>query len=279
MAKDIDDMITADRPDLRVHRRRVGTNAYDRIMRFEAEDITKLVGGVVETDYQLSDDGKTFTFKVRPGQKFHSGDPLTADDIAFSLQRVIKLNKTPAFLIGQFGWTPDNVDGLVKAVDPQTFQMTITGIRAEPGAEPADVRRRLVVDKKVVMAHEDKGDFGYAWLKMNEAGSGAFSMKTWKPNETIIMEPTGLSPGRAEAEARGHPACRRAGLAAAVARKGRRRHGAQPDARSDQGLGRQFRRCRRHLSIGRHLLHGDESEGRAPEEPEGAAGHPLAGRL
>ena len=104
----------------------VGTNVYDRIMRFEAEDLTKIVGGVVETDYQLSDDGKTYTFKVRPGQKFHSGNPLTADDIAFSLQRVIKLNLTPAFLIAQFGWTADNVDSLVKAVDPQTFQMTIT---------------------------------------------------------------------------------------------------------------------------------------------------------
>jgi peptide/nickel transport system substrate-binding protein len=190
MAKDIADMITADPAEIyEFTGGEVGTNAYDRIMRFEAEDITKLVGGVVETDYQLSDDGKTFTFKVRPGQKFHSGDPLTADDIAFSLQRVIKLNKTPAFLIGQFGWTPDNVDGLVKAVDPQTFQMTITQEFA-----PSLVLNLLtsvvasVVDKKVVMAHEDKGDFGYAWLKMNEAGSGAFSMKTWKPNETVIME-------------------------------------------------------------------------------------------
>src|SRR6185312_11384485 len=127
MAKDIADMITADPAEIyEFTGGEVSTNAYDRIFRFEAEDLTKLVGGVVETDYQLSDDGKTFTFKVKPGQKFHSGNPLTADDVAFSLQRVIKLNLTPAFLIGQFGWTPDNVDGLVKAVDPQTVQMTIT---------------------------------------------------------------------------------------------------------------------------------------------------------
>jgi peptide/nickel transport system substrate-binding protein len=190
MAKAIDDMITADPAEIyEFTGGEVGTNVYDRIMRFEAEDLNKIVGGVVETDYQLSDDGKTFTFKVKPNLKFHSGNPLTADDIAFSLQRVIKLNLTPAFLIGQFGWTPDNVDGLVKAVDPQTFQMTITEQYA-----PSLVLNLLtsvvasVVDKKVVMSHEASGDLGHAWLKMNEAGSGSFSMKTWKPNETIIME-------------------------------------------------------------------------------------------
>jgi peptide/nickel transport system substrate-binding protein len=190
MAKAIDDMITADPAEIyEFTGAEVGTNVYDRIMRFEAEDLTKIVGGVVETDYQLSDDGKTFTFKVKPGQKFHSGNPLTADDIAFSLQRVIKLNLTPAFLIGQFGWTPENVDGLVKAVDPNTLQMTINEDFA-----PSLVLNLLtsvvasVVDKKEVMAHEKNGDFGHEWLKMNEAGSGAFSMKAWRPNEAIIME-------------------------------------------------------------------------------------------
>jgi peptide/nickel transport system substrate-binding protein len=190
VAKDIADMITADPAEIyEFTGGEVGTNVYDRIMRFEAEDLSKIVGGVVENDYKLSDDGKTYTFKVRAGQKFHSGNPLTADDIAFSLQRVIKLNLTPAFLIGQFGWTKDNVDSLVKAVDPTTFQMTITEQFA-----PSLVLNLLtsvvgsVVDKKVVLSHEANGDFGHAWLHDNEAGSGAFSMKTWKPNESIVME-------------------------------------------------------------------------------------------
>jgi peptide/nickel transport system substrate-binding protein len=190
MAKAIDDMITADPAEIyEFTGGEVGTNVYDRIMRFEAEDLTKLVGGVVETDYKLSDDGKTYTFKVRPGQKFHSGNPLTAEDVAFSLQRVVKLNLTPAFLITQFGWTTENVDGLVKAVDPATVQMTVVNDFA-----PSLVLNLLtsvvasVVDKKEVLAHEKNGDLGHEWLKMNSAGSGAFSMKTWKPNETIVLE-------------------------------------------------------------------------------------------
>ena len=34
------------------------TNVYDRIMRFEADDVTKLVGGAAES-WTISDDGKT----------------------------------------------------------------------------------------------------------------------------------------------------------------------------------------------------------------------------
>ena len=43
--------------------------------------------------------GEKLTLKLRGGLTFHSGNPLTADDVVFSLVRVIKLNKTPAFLL------------------------------------------------------------------------------------------------------------------------------------------------------------------------------------
>jgi len=45
-----------------------------------------------------------------------------------------------------------------------------------------------VVDMKTAMAHEADGDFGYNWLKTNSAGSGAFSVKTWKANELVTLE-------------------------------------------------------------------------------------------
>src|SRR5205085_667469 len=45
-----------------------------------------------------------------------------------------------------------------------------------------------VVDMKTAMAHEKNGDFGYEWLKTNTAGSGAFSLKSWKPTESVVLE-------------------------------------------------------------------------------------------
>ena len=163
-------------------------NTYDRIMRFEPTDITKLVPGVAES-YTLSDDGKTFTFKIRPGQKFTSGNPITAADAAFSLQRVIKLDKTPAFLIGQLGWTKDNVDKMVTAADDSTLKVTIGQDFA-----PSLVLSLLgsvvgsVVDMKTVMSHDAGGDLGNGWLKTNSAGSGAYVLKSWKANDSVTLE-------------------------------------------------------------------------------------------
>ncbi len=105
IAENIDDIISLDPAEAyELSGIQVLANTYDRIMRFEPTDITKLVGGVAESQ-TVSEDGKTFTLKIRSGLTFASGNPVTAKDAAFSLQRVIKLNKTPVFLLSQLGWT------------------------------------------------------------------------------------------------------------------------------------------------------------------------------
>ncbi len=60
------------------------SNLYDLLLVFDAQGNVK--GNVAET-YSLSPDGLTWTFNIRKGIKFHNGDPLTAADVAFSIQR------------------------------------------------------------------------------------------------------------------------------------------------------------------------------------------------
>jgi len=189
MAKSISDLITLDPAEVfELTGGEVICNIYDRVMMFEAEDLTKLVGGVAES-YKISGNGKTVTFKLRPGQKFHSGNPVTASDVEFSLRRVVHLKKTPSFILTQFGWDKDNVNKLIKATGPMTVSVTnnsdfsagllLNALSAGVGS---------VVDKKVVMSHEKNGDMGYEWLKTNSAGSGPFSLKTWKANELVVLD-------------------------------------------------------------------------------------------
>ncbi len=189
MAKDIADIITMDPAEVfELTTGELIANIYDRIMMFEPEKLTELVGGVAES-WEVSDDGRTIVFRIRPGLKFHSGNPVTPEDVAWSLQRVVKLNKTPAFIISQFGWKPDNVDDLVKVVDDERVSVTIVE-DFSPGlvlnALSAGVAS--VVDKKLVMEHEQNGDMGYEWLKSNSAGSGPFRLTSWKANELVSME-------------------------------------------------------------------------------------------
>jgi peptide/nickel transport system substrate-binding protein len=189
IAKNIDDMITLDPAEtFELSGGEVVANLYDRLMGYEQEDITKLVPTAAES-YTVSDDARTITFKLKPGLKFHSGNPVTAEDVAFSFERVIALNLSPAFILTQLGWTPENMKDLVKAVDPQMVQITITEDLA-----PTFVLNCLtagvasIVDKKVAMEHVKDGDFGHEWLKTNSAGSGPFILKSWKANEAVAME-------------------------------------------------------------------------------------------
>jgi len=161
---------------------------YDRLVTYPVDDVAKLEGLVAES-WSVSDDGLKVTFKIRPGITFHSGNPLTAEDVAFSLQRVVKLNLSPGFILSQFGFTPENMAETIKATDDRTLVLTLD----QPYA-PTFLLYCLtagvgsVVDKKLVLEHEKDGDLGHGWLKTNSAGSGPFKLRAWKPNESIMYD-------------------------------------------------------------------------------------------
>jgi peptide/nickel transport system substrate-binding protein len=67
-------------------------NTYERLIAYDYTDVSKIYGEVAES-WTVSPDGKTFTFKIRQNKKFNSGNPLTAEDVAFSLQRAVILDR------------------------------------------------------------------------------------------------------------------------------------------------------------------------------------------
>ena len=69
----------------------------------------------IAESWTVSEDKRSITFTIRDGLKFHSGNPVRPEDVAFSLRRVVSLNKTPAFILSQFGFTPDNVTDTIVA--------------------------------------------------------------------------------------------------------------------------------------------------------------------
>ncbi|RYH07145.1 ABC transporter substrate-binding protein [Tropicimonas sp. IMCC6043] len=162
------------------------TNLYDRLVQYDAEDPTVLAPGVA-TEWMADAEAKTITFTLRDDAKFTSGNPVTGDDVVFSLARVIKLNLTPAFILAQLGWTPENVDEMVTA-DGNTVT-----IKYEGDFSPAFVlnvlasRPASIVDKAVVMEHETDGDMGNAWLNANAAGSGPFKLDAYTPSQMVRM--------------------------------------------------------------------------------------------
>lgn len=167
----------------------LANNVYDTLVAFDPSDLSKgLVPGLAES-WSIADDGVTFTFKMRPGVKFHSGNPVTAYDAEFSLHRAVILKKTPSFILTQFGFNADNVKDAIKATDEMTLVIKTDKKYAQSfvlNCMTATIGS--IVDKKLVMSHEKDGDMGYNWLKTNSAGSGAYKFKAWKANESYVLQ-------------------------------------------------------------------------------------------
>lgn len=189
MAKQIDDVISFDPAEAyEFTNNEVNGNVYRRLVSPDEKDNSKVVGDLAES-WTISPDGKTFIFKLKTDSKFPSGKAVSAEDAAFSLQRVAKLNKTPGFIITQFGFTKDNVDSLIVAKDASTLVITLPS-----AAAPSFVLFCLsaavgsIVEKATVMSHDVAGDLGNAWLKGHSAGSGAYQLVEWVASDHITID-------------------------------------------------------------------------------------------
>jgi peptide/nickel transport system substrate-binding protein len=163
-------------------------NAYDRLLRFDIADPSKLVGDLASR-WSVSGDGRLFSFELKPGLRFASGNPISADDVAYSWQRAVQLDLTPAFILNQFGLSKANVQQRVRATGPLTLTL-----QTDQAYAPSLVFNCLtanvaaVVDAKLLRSQETAGDFGHAWLKTHYAGSGALKIRDWRANEIVVLE-------------------------------------------------------------------------------------------
>ena len=185
----IDDIITMDPAEaFEISAGEIMGNSYDRLIRYDPADPSKLVADLA-TSWSVSSDGKTYTFQLRPGVKFASGNALSAEDVVYSLQRAVILDKPPAFILTQFGFTKDNVKDKIKQTGPLTLTM-----ETDKNYAPTFVYNCLtanvasIVDKKLVQSKEAAGDMGYGWLKTNYAGSGPMKLREWRANEIVTLE-------------------------------------------------------------------------------------------
>ncbi|MCH7777591.1 MAG: ABC transporter substrate-binding protein [Gemmatimonadetes bacterium] len=166
----------------------VSRNIYGKLVNFDPNDLDAGYGPDLAESWTVSDDGKTITFTMRKGVKFHSGNPVTAKDAEFSLRRAVTLNKTPSFILTQFGFNADNVEQTIVATGPMTLQITTDrryAISFVLNCLTATIGG--IVDSKLVMENEVDGDLGNTWLRNNTAGSGAYKLGSWKANESITL--------------------------------------------------------------------------------------------
>ncbi|MFN8474427.1 MAG: ABC transporter substrate-binding protein [Anaerolineae bacterium] len=158
---------------------------YDTLVTTAPDDITKIVPSLAEK-WEISPDGKTYTFHLKPGVKFSSGNPLTADDVKWSYDRVKGIQGNPSFLFS----TIKSVD----AKDPNTVVITLDS------PDPALLAKMTfmayaVLDSKTVQAQggvtgadAKANDKAQQWLDQHSAGTGPFVLKSWTKDNEITVE-------------------------------------------------------------------------------------------
>ena len=149
----------------------VRLNLYDGLYRWQ-DNPPKLEPWLAES-YTVSDDGLTWTFTLRKGSKFHDGSEVKAEDVVYSMERILALKKGAAALFSRM-----IAPGNSKALDDYTVQFTLS----TPSAIFLSIVPEIhVVNADLVKQHEKDGDWGAVWLSTNDAGSGSFQLENHDP--------------------------------------------------------------------------------------------------
>jgi peptide/nickel transport system substrate-binding protein len=169
----------------------VSLGTYDRLVSFGRKqldgkwvfELGKIAGELAET-YEVSPDGLKMTFHLRKDAKFQDGTPVTAEDVKWSLDRVVT-----APVLGKAQLLTGSMTSAdqFKVIDPLTFEVTLP--KPDKLALPnlATVYP-IIINSKVAKEHATAEDpWATAWLKEHTAGSGAYQIETFKPGEQVIM--------------------------------------------------------------------------------------------
>jgi peptide/nickel transport system substrate-binding protein len=164
--------------------------SYSYLVQFANGDLTHVRPGAASS-WTASADAKTYTFHLRPGIKFASGNVLTSADVLYTFERAVNIPKDPAsWLITQMGIDDKNVDQVVKTPDPQTVVISLPEAFS-PGAFLSIMANPIagIVDGKTVRQHVVNNDWGTGWLTDHSAGSGAFQIARWERLVAIELTP------------------------------------------------------------------------------------------
>lgn len=149
---------------------RVHKNIYSRLLTQEAD--LSLSPDLAES-YEMSEDGKEYTFALRQGVKFHNGREMVAEDVVYSFDRI----RDPDGASVAKNYFKSVVS--VEAVDTYSVKFTLDNPDATFLSYLANPYS-AIVPKEVV---EEYGD-----LKNNPCGTGPFKMKEYIEGNQIVLE-------------------------------------------------------------------------------------------
>jgi peptide/nickel transport system substrate-binding protein len=156
---------------------RILVNVYDGLTRYK--DGTLEVEPSLAESWTISDDGKTYTFKLREGVKFHDGTAFDAEAVKFNFDRMLQedhpYHDTGPFPLSFFFSAVEEVI----AKDPMTVEFRLKSPYA-PFLSNLAYPTGLIVSPDAVKKHGK--DFG-----RNPSGTGAYMFAEWEANAKVVV--------------------------------------------------------------------------------------------
>ena len=128
--------------------------------------------------WEVSEDSSVFTFALNPNATFQDGSPVTADDVVYSVDRLLSINQGPAYLFA------DVLEpGSVEATDDNTVVFTLSQTFSPFLATMPAV---FIVNADLVQ--ENAGDDeGQTYLATNVAGAGPYMLDSWDRGSRMTL--------------------------------------------------------------------------------------------
>ena len=161
---------------------KVTKNIFDTLVDYGDQDT--VVYPALATEWNVSDDGLTYTFKLREGVKFHDGTDFNAEAVVYNFDRWANGNEDTfayyASMFGGFKGDEGHVIKEVKAVDTNSVEFTLK-------RPQAPFLKNLAMPPFAIASPTALEKFGEAFVE-NPVGTGPFVFNEWKRNERIILE-------------------------------------------------------------------------------------------
>lgn len=155
---------------------------YDMLQNYDPATLAAAPG--VAESYTASEDGKTYTFKIRSNQNWSDGEPVTAKDVAFTYNFIMQNEGTGAFKV-YLGNPDDYTDETFTAPDDQTFVWKLKA----PSMAPTAIPYIPILPEHVWSKFDGKAAGvikGYE--SMPQIGDGPFSLVEWQRGNFIRFE-------------------------------------------------------------------------------------------
>jgi len=162
-------------------------NIYDTLVGYPGEDISTYAPGLA-TSWTVSTDGLYYNFTLRQDVKFSNGNDFNADDVEFSVERVLQMDSPDtgvAWILSQ------DVDlDSVTVIDDFNVSFKLTFPYAGFLATIAQPFPLGIMDKEYTEAkYSDSDPYAHDWMKSHPMGTGPYQLSKWEENvQTILVK-------------------------------------------------------------------------------------------